>query len=416
MSNIPKLRFKEFCDDWEEIKFDQIFSFSTGKNIKQGEASPKFETPCVRYGELYHMYSEVITKVLNKTNIDKSELLFSQGNEILLPSAGEDPLDIGSASALMIPNVAIGRTINILRPLKDNIYYQKYVAYYINHRLRRKISTLAKGASISNVYNSDLKKLNINLPSLEEQEKIASFLSSVDTKIKQLIEKVELLEEYKKGIIEKIFSQKSRFKTNDGSNYPEWEEEKLGDIGEFKTSSVDKKVVKGEKIVNLVNYMNVYKHENITNETVKTFMKVSAKDIQIKTSNLKKGDILFTPSSETADDIGHSVVISKDLENTLYSYHVIRFRPKIQLYILYSHYFCNIPEVLNQIRRVATGTTRFTVSLAEFSKITINLPCVEEQIKIADFLSSIDEKIKFSSEILLETKKFKKALLQQMFI
>jgi len=191
MSKIPTLRFKEFNGDWKENKFENIFNFSTGKNIKQNEASPEFEIPCVRYGELYHMYNEIISNVINSTNLDKSELVFSQGNEILLPSAGEDPLDIGSASALTIPNIAIGRTINILRPLSDNVYSQKYVSYYINQKLRRTISTLAKGSSISNVYNSDLKKLNIFLPSLIEQEKIASFLNQVDTKIEQLTKKRE---------------------------------------------------------------------------------------------------------------------------------------------------------------------------------------------------------------------------------
>ena len=87
---IPQLRFPEFSENWELKKFYEIFLFSTGKCIKQNEASPEFETPCVRYGELYHMYNEVITEVINKTNLDKSELLFSDGDEILLPSAGED--------------------------------------------------------------------------------------------------------------------------------------------------------------------------------------------------------------------------------------------------------------------------------------------------------------------------------------
>ena len=118
---VPKLRFPEFKSSegnvYKKYSFEEIFLFSTGKKIKQNEASTDFEIPCVRYGELYHMYNEVIKDVVNKTNLDKSELKFSDGDEILLPSAGEDPLDIGSASALTIPNVAIGRTINILKPL-----------------------------------------------------------------------------------------------------------------------------------------------------------------------------------------------------------------------------------------------------------------------------------------------------------
>ncbi len=201
--NTPVLRFPEFKEgdlfsDYKKYFFEDIFLFTTGKNIKQKEASPEFEIPCVRYGELYHMYNEVIREIINRTNLDKSELLFSKGDEILLPSAGEDPLDIGSASALTIKNIAIGRTINILRPIEDNLYSQIYVAYYINQRLRKKISTLAKGSSISNVYNSDLKKLSIFLPALPEQKKIADFLSAIDAKIDQLRRKKELLESYKK--------------------------------------------------------------------------------------------------------------------------------------------------------------------------------------------------------------------------
>ena len=210
--SVPKLRFSEFnkvCE-YTQYKFDDIFIFSSGKNIKQNEASPEFITPCIRYGELYHMYGEVITKTINSTNLDKSDLTFSHGNEILLPSAGEDPLDIGSASALILKGVAIGRTINVLRPKGDIDYSHVYVSYYINNKLRRDISKLARGASISNVYNSDLKTLKVNLPELDEQQKIASFLTSVDSKISQLTEKQRLLKEYKKGVMQQIFSQQLR--------------------------------------------------------------------------------------------------------------------------------------------------------------------------------------------------------------
>ena len=84
--------------------------------------------------------------------------------------------------------------------------------------------------------------------------------------------------------------------------------------------------------------MNVYRHEQILPDNIENLMVVSAKTNQLETSDLKKGDILFTPSSETSDDIGHSVVIFKDLPNTLYSYHLMRFRPSIKLDLIYSHF------------------------------------------------------------------------------
>lgn len=205
----PTLRFKaddgsEF-PDWEEKKLDDICSFTSGKNIKQSEASPDFSTPCVRYGELYHMYGEVITTVVNRTNLEPSELTFSKGNEILLPSAGEDPLDIGAASALTLTDVAIGRTINVLRPKTKDSYCHIYVSYYINNKLKKKISTLARGASISNVYNSDLKGLSILLPSLEEQQVVKSFLLAIEEKINLTNSELDKAKEWKKGLLQQMF-------------------------------------------------------------------------------------------------------------------------------------------------------------------------------------------------------------------
>ncbi|OBU40703.1 hypothetical protein AYY27_08670 [Photobacterium damselae] len=205
----PTLRFKaddgsEF-PDWEEKKLDDICSFTSGKNIKQSEASPEFSTPCVRYGELYHMYGEVITTVVNRTNLEPSELTFSKGDEILLPSAGEDPLDIGAASALTLKDVAIGRTINVLRPKTKDSYCHIYVSYYINNKLKKKISTLARGASISNVYNSDLKGLSILLPSLEEQQVVKSFLVAIEEKIDLTNSELAKAKEWKKGLLQQMF-------------------------------------------------------------------------------------------------------------------------------------------------------------------------------------------------------------------
>lgn len=205
----PTLRFKaddgsEF-PDWEEKRFDDIFNFSSGKNIKQNEASPDFTIPCVRYGELYHLYGEVITTVVNHTNLESSELTFSEGNEILLPSAGEDPLDIGAASALTLKGVAIGRTINVLRPKTKDSYSHIYVSYYINNKLKKKISTLARGASISNVYNSDLKGLSIPLPSLKEQQVVESFLIALEKKLALANTELEKVKEWKKGLLQQMF-------------------------------------------------------------------------------------------------------------------------------------------------------------------------------------------------------------------
>jgi type I restriction enzyme S subunit len=261
-----------------------------------------------------------------------------------------------------------------------------------------------------------VKNLKLNIPSLSEQAKIADFLTALDDKITQLTQKHELLNQYKKGVMQKIFSQELRFKDDDGNQFSEWQSKKLGEIGTFQTSSIDKISRENEDQVFLVNYMNVYRHENINNETIKNFQTVTAKKSQIKSCDLKKGDILFTPSSETPDDIGHSVVIFEDLKNAVFSYHLMRFRPNQKIDIMYSHYFCNFPDVLRQLSKFATGATRYTISVKSFSNILVTLPCLEEQSKIANFLSAIDDKITAAQYQLELLKQYKQGLLQQMFV
>ena len=401
MSKIPTLRFKEFNGDWKENKFENIFNFSTGKNIKQNEASPEFEIPCVRYGELYHMYNEIISNVINSTNLDKSELVFSQGNEILLPSAGEDPLDIGSASALTIPNIAIGRTINILRPLSDNVYSQKYVSYYINQKLRRTISTLAKGSSISNVYNSDLKKLNIFLPSLIEQEKIASFLNQVDTKIEQLTKKEKLLQQYKKGVMQKIFNQEIRFVSDDGSEFCEWEEKNGNEIFETisnKNHNSDLPILAISQEFGAIPRDMIDYKITVTEKSVSSYKVVSIGDFIISLRSFQGG-------------------IEYSSYKGICSPAYIILRPFIEINNDFFRLYFKMDRYIQQLNSKLEGIRDGKmISYKYFSEIKLPFPCIEEQTKIANFLSSIDTKIEQTQKQLEKTKEFKKALLQQMFV
>lgn len=409
---IPLLRFSEFKGNWNENILDEIATFSKGKGISKADIDNNGKYECIRYGELYTVYSETINEVKSKTNLSKNELVFSEENDIIIPASGETQIDIATASCVLRKGIALGGDLNIIRTKTNGVF----LSYYLNNRKKHEIAKLSQGISVVHLYGSQLKSLKINLPKSDEQQKIASFLTSIDEQISLLTQQKEKLELYKKGVIQDLFSQEMRFKDKNNNDFSDWEEKKLGEIGFFQTSSIDKLTKDNEKSVFLVNYMNVYRHENINNKTVKSFQIVSAKNSQIESCNLNKGDILFTPSSETPDDIGHSVVIFEDLENTVFSYHLMRFRPTIELDILYSHYFCNVPNVLEQLSKYATGSTRFTISVGNFSKVKIQLPCFEEQQKIASFLAAIDvqiEKVNSQKDITLD---FKKGLLQQMFV
>jgi type I restriction enzyme S subunit len=407
--NTPTLRFPEFKGEWEKKKFNEIFIFSTGKNIKQNEASPEFETPCVRYGELYHMYDEVITEVINKTNLDKSELTFSQGNEILLPSAGEDPMDIGSASALTIKNVAIGRTINVLRPLMTNVYSQIYVAYHINHKLKKDISKLAKGVSISNVYNSDLKTLKITLPTLPEQQKIATFLTAVDDKLQALKQKKNLLEQYKKGVMQQLFSQKLRFKDDNGNAFADWEEKKLGEVADFfKGKGLPK-----SDIIQNGKYKCLHYGELFTKYKESIVNIISSTDVFDKPFLSIANDVLMPTSDVTPNGLATASCINED--DVILGGDVLIIRQKIKVFegLFFSYY---VNQYREKVMKLVSGSTVFHLYGSDMKKLEIQIPSLSEQTKIANFLSAIDEKINQCQAQLTKTEVYKKGLLQGMFV
>ncbi|MEA2042410.1 MAG: restriction endonuclease subunit S [Bacteroidota bacterium] len=405
----PVLRFSEFNGSYRKHLFDELFEFSTGKNIKQNEASPEFEIPCVRYGELYHMYGEVISKTINFTNLNSSELKFSKGDEILLPSAGEDPFDIGSASALALKNIAIGRTINILSPQKEGVYSHFYMSYYINQKQRKKISRLAKGVSISNVYNSDLKKLSAVIPNIQEQQKIAAFLSSVDEKIEQLTEKHRLLCEYKKGIMQQIFTQQIRFKDNQGNDYPEWVERRLDEVAQYRRGSFPQPYglpewYDSENGFPFIQVFDIDKNMRLKPLTKQRISKAAAK----KSVFIKKGTVIISIQGS----IGRVAITGYDayVDRTVLVFKKFT-KPMSPVFFAY------VLEILFEIeKRKAPGGTIKTITKEVLSSFLIDFPCLEEQQKIASFLTEIDHKINQAWSTLEQTKAFKKGLLQKMFI
>ena len=162
--------------------------------------------------------------------------------------------------------------------------------------------------------------------------------------------------------------------------------------------------------------MDVYKHKILMTQDLSKLSKTSAKDNQITINNLKRGDILFTPSSETPEDIGHSICIQEDLPNTVYSYHLLRYRPNIIMDPLFSNYYFNNSKIRKQIIRYATGATRYTISLDSFLKIKVNIPDLITQKKYGLLLYSTDKKVNKELLKLNKIQELKKGLMQNMFV
>jgi len=424
----PKLRFPEFRENWQSRKFNEFYSFKSTNSLSRENLNYVLgDVKNIHYGDIHTKFNshfdisnEKVPFVNPQIDLTKvTDDNYIKEGDLVIADASEDYNDIGkSIEIIKLNNEKVLAGLHTFLARKESMDISTGFPTFLlkSRKVRMEIMKIAQGTKVLSLSSSRLGNIPLDFPTLPEQTKIASFLTTVDEKIAGLKKQLTLLERYKKGVMQKIFAQELRFQDENGNDFPDWEEKKLGEIGDFQTSSIDKLSSPNEEEVFLVNYMNVYRHERINNDTKKSFQKVTAKSSQILSCNLLKGDILFTPSSETPSDIGHSVVIFEDLKQSVYSYHLMRYRPKIKLDILYSHYFCNVPKVLKQISQLATGSTRFTISVKAFSSIIINLPTLSEQQKIAFFLSTIDEKLEKYQGQIKAMENWKKGLLQQMFV
>jgi type I restriction enzyme S subunit len=169
----------------------------------------------------------------------------------------------------------------------------------------------------------------------------------------------------------------------------QWQVIKLGKVGVFSASGIDKKSDANEFPVRMVNYTDVYGNTTLEIQSSVSLMETTTTTKKIEDHGLKKGDILFTPSSETAEDIGLSAVVTAELRNTVYSYHLIRLRTgeRYNLNLGFKKYFCNVHEVLSQFSKACKGTTRQILGRDDFKDILILLPPVSEQKIIAEYLN-----------------------------
>ena len=282
--------------------------------------------------------------------------------------------------------------------------------YYLVTKNKKELIRKACGSTFLEISKKDIENLKFAIPSLPEQEKIAEILSCWDDGIEKLSALIEKKKIQKKALMQQLLTGKHRLK---GFSTP-WHEVRLGDIGMISSAGVDKKIVEGEKLVNLLNYMDVYKKDFLYASD--TSMTVSAPERQIQNCNLKKGDIFFTPSSETRDDIAHSAVVMEDITNGVYSYHIVRLRPTTPIDLKFSSYAFKTNHFYKQAFSICEGSgQRYVISQDDFRNMTVFIPSdLAEQKAIAEILSKADDEINLLNKKLEAFKLEKKALMQQL--
>jgi type I restriction enzyme S subunit len=198
---LPKLRFPGFRGEWAHSSIGSEGKIHKGRGISKADIHPDGNTPCIRYGELYTTYGEIINEPISKTNLPMAELFFSEAGDVIVPSSGETKEDIATASCVLRSQIALGGDLNVLRSKNDG----RWLSYYINGKLRSDIAKVAQGNSVVHLYPDQIARVSLGVPSEAEQGKIADCLQSLDGVIAAEREKLGALKRYKKGLLQQLF-------------------------------------------------------------------------------------------------------------------------------------------------------------------------------------------------------------------
>ncbi|MCI8760613.1 MAG: restriction endonuclease subunit S [Clostridia bacterium] len=206
---VPKLRFKEFKDEYKTYKLNDIVDFYKGNTLSKSDIKLNGNFPCILYGELYTKYNEITNKIISYTDRNDKNLFYSKINDVLIPCSGETALDISTSTCVLQNNVIIGGDLNVLRPKAQN---GKYLSYLLSNKKKLVIAKYAQGDSIVHLYGEKIKNININLPTIEEQEKVSKLLEVLNRKIEIKKRKVETLKIYKMGLIKEVLNSSNKCK------------------------------------------------------------------------------------------------------------------------------------------------------------------------------------------------------------
>jgi type I restriction enzyme S subunit len=200
-----QIRFKQddgsVFPEWVEKKLGEVAKFSKGKGISKSDISESGELKCIRYGQLYTEYGEVIDQVVSRTECKPSTLILSEANDVIIPSSGETQIDIARAACVLKSGIALGGDLNIIRSPLNGVF----LSFYLNHRRKHQIAKMAQGISVVHLYNSQLVHLEIEIPCDEEQGKIVSFLRSLNEITEKLTFQINQTQTWKKGLLQQMF-------------------------------------------------------------------------------------------------------------------------------------------------------------------------------------------------------------------
>ncbi len=414
----PALRFAEFSSDWQTLSVQKLVDdgiLDKPMDGNHGNIHPvtsDFVEDGIRFILANDIRGGVIDfrncRRIKNSHAEDLQKGFSISGDVLLTHkatlgevavVGEIPYDY----IMLTPQVTYYRVLD--RERLHNIFlYQLFQTDDFLAQFRN----MAGGGTRLYIGITEQRKLKLSIPTIEEQQKIASFLSAVDQKIAQLQKKKELLERYKKGCMQKLFSQEVRFKDDDGQSFPDWEEKKLGGLGKFVSGVGFPKEEQGGS--SGIPFLKVSDMNLPGNE-----LRISRANHYVSIDQISRLKLKpITEESIIFAKVGAAVFLERKriAENFLIDNNMMSFTPHKGEIIIF------LKIVFDRVRlsRYAQVGALPSYNAGDLRTIKISMPHPREQLKIAGFLSLLDEKIAIVSREIDLTTNFKKGLLQQMFV
>ena len=398
---VPKLRFPEFTDDWEQRKFGDVFEEYSEKNhedlppltIVQGSGTiPREESGRdIKY---------------DKSSLNNYKLV-NPGDFILHLRSFEGGLEVANSQGIVSPAYHIFRGIRT----DSRFYYPFFRSHdFINILLKPHVYGIRDGKSID---VEGMKSIKIPYPDFDEQKRVGDFFYHLDNAITLHQRKLEDLRILKKSMLQKMFP-------SEGNSVPEvrfpeftaaWEQRKLGDLGSLKNGMNFSKDAMGHGYA-FVNLQNIFGNNVVE---AKSLGLAEASEKQLLEYSLQKGDVLFVRSSVKLEGVGEVALVAENLENTTYSGFIIRFRDGYGLNNDFKKFVFATKKVRDQIMSQATNSANKNISQSVLENLTFEIPSKDEQKQIGEFFSNLDNLITLHQRKCDDLQKLKKALLQQMF-
>lgn len=402
MSNIPKLRFPVFSGEWEEKKLDSLSLI----NPKPGDLPEVFsyiDLESVKNGVL--LQEKIIKKEEAPSRaqrlLEEKDILFQtvrpyQRNNYFFNSKSPTVASTGYAQ---------------FRVNKNNYPSFLYQYLYTNNFVKNVLDRCS-GTSFPAISTNDLLEICLHIPSLAEQQKIADFLSNVDSIITAETKILNTLQKKKKALMQKLFTQQLRFKSDDGKDFPAWEEKKLGDVCNVLSG---KRVPKGNKLTSVntgLKYITVSDMGDkfVSNKDIKYITQEI--ETKIKKYKVITGDIIIS----VAGTLGKVNIITEEFNNANLTENCDKLTEFKGCITEYLFYYLQSDKFLDEINRIKTSSAQPKLALDRLRIFVIPIPIIKEQQKIATCLSSLDSLIQTQQKVVTIWQQRKKALLQQMFI